>query len=107
LINYSENKINILFVNLRSGWGGAPKHIDLIIQNLFSIYNIFVAAPIEEPYGTEWLKKLGTENYFELPYRKFSVLKFLKLRAFIKKNKIQIIHAHGKGAGVYARLLKI
>jgi len=107
LINYSENKINILFITLRSGWGGAPKHIDLIIQNLFSRYNISVAAPIEEPYGTEWIKKVGTENYFKLPHRKFSVLKFFKLRAFIKKNKIQIIHAHGKGAGIYARLLKL
>lgn len=105
--NYSENKISILFITLRSGWGGAPKHIDLIIQNLFSSYNIFIAAPIEEPYGTEWLKQVGKENYFELPYRKFSVLKFFKLRNFVKKNKIQIIHAHGKGAGIYARLLKL
>ena len=107
MINYSENKINILFITLRSGWGGAPKHIDLIIQNLFFSYNIFVAAPIEEPYGAEWLKQAGKENYFELPHRKFSVLKLFKLRTFVKKNKIQIIHAHGKGAGVYARLLKL
>ena len=107
MINYSENIINILYITLRSGWGGAPKHIDLIIQNLDSSYNISIAAPIEKPYGAEWLKQVGKDNYFELPHRKFSFLKFFKLRGFVKKNKIQIIHAHGKGAGVYARLLKI
>ncbi len=106
-MNYSENKINILFITLRSGWGGAPKHIDLIFQNLFYRYHISIAAPIEEPYGTKWFKQMGKANYIELPHRKFSIIKFFKLRTFVKKNKIQIIHAHGKGAGIYARLLKL
>jgi len=106
-MDYSENKINILFITLRSGWGGAPKHIDLIIRNLTSEYNISIAAPIEKPYGEEWYRISGKGNYFELPHRKFSIVKLYELRKFIIRNNIQIIHAHGKGAGVYARLSKL
>lgn len=103
----SKNKLNILFITLRAGWGGAPMHIDLIINNLGQDYKIFIAAPVEEPYGSKWLNLAGKINYFELPHRKFSFFKLLGLRKFVKKNKIQIVHAHGKGAGLYARLLKL
>jgi glycosyltransferase involved in cell wall biosynthesis len=50
---------------------------------------------------------LGENNFFELPFRSFRIIKLFKLILFIKKNKIDIVHAHGRGAGIYSRLAKM
>jgi glycosyltransferase involved in cell wall biosynthesis len=87
--------------------GGAPKHIDLLFNNISSEFLIYFAAPISEPYGVSWFKSAGKERFFELEHRKFSISKLFKLKSFIKNNEIKIVHAHGKGAGLYGRLLKL
>ncbi|HEX9250883.1 MAG TPA: glycosyltransferase [Ignavibacteriaceae bacterium] len=103
----SQKHIKILHLTLRSDWGGAPKHIDILYKNINPDFLIYFAAPISEPYGTSWYKSVGKERFFELEHRKFSILKLVQLKLFIKNNGIKIIHAHGKGAGLYGRLLKI
>lgn len=100
-------KKKILYVSLRSDFGGATMHIDQLIQSFSNNYEIYCAAPIEKPYGVKWLNRLGSEKLLELPHRSFSVTHLIRLIFFIKRNKIDIIHAHGKGAGIYARLAKI
>ena len=100
-------KKKILYVSLRSGFGGATMHIDQLVQSFNDNYDIYCATPFEEPYGVKWLEKLGDEKLLELPHRSFSVKHLIRLIFFIKRNKIDIIHAHGKGAGIYARLAKI
>ncbi len=100
-------KKKILYVSLRSGFGGATMHINQLIDSFKKDYDIYCAAPIEEPYGVNWIKDLGIDKFFKLPYRSFSVKHLVRLICFIKRNKIDIIHAHGKGAGIYARLAKI
>jgi len=102
----SEKK-KILYVSLRSGYGGATMQIDQLVQSFNKSYEIYCAAPVEKPFGVKWLEKLGNEKLLELPYRSFSVKHLIRLIYFIKRNKIDIIHAHGKGAGIYARLAKI
>ncbi len=82
-------------------------HVDQLIQGFSNEYEIYCAAPVEEPYGVKWLNELGREKYLVLPYRSFSTRYWIRLIFFIKKNKIDIIHAHGKGAGIYARLAKL
>ena len=102
-----EKSSKILYLNLRSDWGGAPKHIDILYKNIGPDFLIYFAAPISEPYGISWYKLVGKERFFELEHRKFSISKLLELKSFIKNNEIKIVHAHGKGAGLYGRLLKI
>lgn len=102
-----EKSSKILYLTLRSDWGGAPKHIDILYKNIGPDFLIYFAAPISEPYGSSWYKLVGKERFFELEHRKFSISKLFKLKSFIKKNEIKIVHAHGKGAGLYARLLKM
>jgi glycosyltransferase involved in cell wall biosynthesis len=103
----SKKPAKILLLTLRSDWGGAPKHIDILYQNIGPDFLIYFAAPISEPYGVNWYKSVGKERFFELEHRKFSIFKLIQLKLFIKNNGIKIIHAHGKGAGLYGRLLKI
>ncbi len=100
-------KKKILYVSLRSDFGGATMHIDQLVRSFNNDYEIYCAAPVEIPYGVKWLEELGKQNFLELPHRSFSVKHLIRFIFFIKRNKIDIIHAHGKGAGIYARLAKI
>ena len=102
-----EKTIKILYLTLRSDWGGGPKHIDILYNNIGPGYLIYFAAPISDPFGDSWFKSAGKERFFELEHRKFSISKLFELKTFIKNNEIKIVHAHGKGAGLYGRLLKI
>ena len=45
-------------------------------------------------------------NHIEISERKLSFIDILKLVFFIKSKSIDIIHAHGKGAGFISRLIK-
>lgn len=82
--------------------GGGPKHVYDVCSNIQGI-NVFIASPLNSPFG-EKFKKVST-NHFEIPHRKFSFLKMVQLFLFCKKNKIEIIHSHGRGAGTYSRAL--
>ncbi len=52
------------------------------------------------------VKSLGINT---LPIQKRSILifDFIRLLKFVYSNSIDVIHSHGKGAGIYSRLLKI
>jgi len=102
----SEKK-RILYITVRSDIGGGPFHVDLLINNLADKYDIFIAAPTNEPYGYKWKDLLGDDKFFDLPFRSFKITTLFKLISFIKKNKIEIVHAHGRGAGIYSRLAKM
>lgn len=99
--------MKILFITIRADHGGGPKHVDLLINNLSSEIEIYLACPQDRPYYDLWSKSKKIKDIFALPHRKFSVKKLLELNKFIKDNDIEMIHSHGKGAGIYSRLLKI
>ncbi len=97
----------ILLLSLRADHGGGPKHVDLLINNLSSDMEIFLACPKDKPYYNMWSESKKVKDIFALPHRKFSIKKLLGLNKFIKDNDIEIVHSHGKGAGIYSRMLKI
>ena len=99
--------MKILFITLRADHGGGPKHVDLLINNLSSEIEIYLACPQDRLYYDLWNESKKVKDIFILPHRKFSVKKLLELNKFIKDNDIKIIHSHGKGAGIYSRMLKI
>ncbi len=98
-------KKNILIITVRADFGGGPEHIYNIIPFLQKQYNVFVAAPNDDPYMKRFTGQVGKQNIIEIPHRKFTFGKLLKLANFVKKNKIKAIHSHGKGAGIYSRPL--
>jgi glycosyltransferase involved in cell wall biosynthesis len=103
----NSEKKKIIYITVRSDFGGGPYHVDLLISNLKDSFDIYIAAPLNKPYGIKWKAILGETKFFELPFRSFKIGTLLKLRSFIKNNRIEILHAHGKGAGLYGRLTKI
>ena len=100
-------KKKILYITLRSDFGGGPMHVNTLIEHFEQTYDIFCAAPAEIPYGEKWKSELAEGHFLELPHRTFSLKYLFRLVSFIKRNKIDIIHAHGKSAGIYSRLVKL
>jgi len=99
--------MRILLISVRSDFGGGPRHLDQLINNLPSDIEIFLAYPPNgDPYGNKWEKNDRIKKHFHLPYRKFSIKTLFSLKKFALDNKIDIIHSHGNGAGFYSRLLK-
>ncbi len=100
-----EKKLNILIVTSRADFGGGPKHILSLLNHLNVKINFYIACPNEYPYFDLFSSIVGNKNIFQIPHRKFSLIKFVSLIKFIKSRKIDLIHSHGKGAGIYSRLL--
>jgi glycosyltransferase involved in cell wall biosynthesis len=100
-----SRKMRILFINLRSDYGGGPSHMFDLVTNLSSSFEKYVACPIQKPFCNLYEERKIT--VFPLPFRSFSILSFFKLVRFTKRNHIDIIHSHGKGAGIYSRLLGV
>ncbi|MCF8057787.1 MAG: glycosyltransferase [Bacteriovoracaceae bacterium] len=99
-------KKRVLLITVRSDVGGGPKHVDdLLTYASTKDFDFFVASPESEPFGPKFREK--AKGFFPLPHRKFSLLRFLKLISYLEKNDIHIVHSHGRGAGIYSRLLSL
>ena len=92
----------ILQITSRADYGGGPEHLKHLISGLSSSFEFFIAAPADKPYF-EIFKKYGT--CIEIQHRKFSVRSLFSLLKTVNKHSIDIIHSHGKGAGIYSRIL--
>ncbi|MBT7610767.1 MAG: glycosyltransferase family 4 protein [Bacteriovoracaceae bacterium] len=104
-----ENMIKILYITSRSDIGGGPKHLyDLvryISKNFKQEFEVHIAAPIERPFWEKY--ETICTNLIAIPKRKFSILSYFNLLSYCKNQNIKLIHSHGRGAGVYSRLLKL
>lgn len=93
-----------LLLSVRADIGGGPEHIHLLLRGLSNRYQFFVAAPFGQSYSQRFAK---LSILHDLPFRKFSPLTFFQLVLLIRRERISLIHSHGKGAGIYGRLLGI
>jgi glycosyltransferase involved in cell wall biosynthesis len=99
-----EHKLNILIISSRSEGGGAEQFFK-IMTKLKGFFKFYCALPDSPPYYEKIVnEKIPT---FKLPYRKFKIRAFLKLSKWVKANNIKIVHSHGRGAGIYSRLLRL
>lgn len=99
--------MRVLIISVRADTGGGPEHIYRLIKHGNKDIEFFIACPNDEPYFKRFEKIIGKDRLIKIPHRKFSFSIFFKLYKFIKKNNIELIHSHGKGAGIYSRPLSI
>jgi glycosyltransferase involved in cell wall biosynthesis len=92
-------------ITSRADYGGGPEHLLKLISQLSKNLKIYIAAPEDEPYYKKFCDFVGEENVVLIPHRKFTIGALFKLILFVRKNNISIIHSHGKGAGIYSRLV--
>ncbi len=96
-------KTKILLISASARTGGGPSHIFLLKKILKDEFDFYLAMP---KFG-KLSKEFDGKKYLEIAERKILLQDIIRLVSFSKKNSIDIIHAHGKGAGLIARIIKI
>lgn len=102
---YSEAPLRVMFSHARVDTGGAPEHAFQLINALKDRVEFHVACPTDRPYYQRFVSLLGQDRIVEIPHRKLSVSALHNMYKEVRKRDIDILHAHGKGGGVYARLV--
>ncbi|HAG10162.1 MAG TPA: hypothetical protein DCK76_01940 [Desulfotomaculum sp.] len=97
----------LLYISARADFGGGPEHMFTLIKGFNKYFEIYTACPRSFPYWGLYESIIGPGRLFEIPHRKFSLKSFLQLVSLLRSRDMNIVHSHGKGAGIYARLLKI
>ena len=97
----------ILMISVRADYGGGPEHVFQLVRNISTQFDVYVALPCDKPYWGKFSRLLGSDKLIKIPHRRFSITELFKMLLFIKDNDIKVIHSHGKGAGLYSRLLKL
>lgn len=98
--------IHVLLVSVRADHGGGPKHIELLLENQSSNVEAHVACPDDPPYRSRF-ESLTGGRIFSMPHRRFTFSAALGLASYVHRHNIDVLHAHGKGAGVYARFVSL
>ena len=102
------NSMNILLLSARSDLGGGPKHMFELMDYLTKEHPetmLYSGSPLDEPFGCQ-ISKLS-HRHINLKARTFHLFDFFKLLSLCHEKKIDIIHSHGRGAGLYSRLLAL
>lgn len=103
---YNSGMTKILFISSRADYGGgAAQMADVALSLDRRIFSPYAAIPFEEPFFGA-LSRAGVPLY-ELPKRRFTPASFFGLLRFVRRNGIGVVHSHGKGAGIFSRLLKV
>lgn len=98
--------MKVLEISVRSDIGGGPKHLMGLIEKLDQKgIEIYSAIPKKGDYADKITS--FSKAVFHIPFRRFSFSIFINILVFCKKYKIEIIHSHGRGAGIYSRLLSV
>ena len=97
----------ILLITVRADVGGGPEHVFQLARTLMQKVDVYIAAPSDDPYWGKFLSLVGKDHLIEIPHRKLTLNALIQLYKFICAHDIKLIHSHGKGAGIYSRLIKI
>ena len=104
--NVHNRKKNLLFISSSGQIGGGPRHILLLVKELKGLFDIHIACPRNTPFY-ETLKAYKDINIIGIKERQITFSDLIQLRLFVSKHSIDIIHSHGKGAGVIGRILSL
>ena len=87
--------MRILHINSAKSFGGGEKHLVDLIRGLISRgRDVFLGAPADSPL-VERIPELKSENVLDLNIKNaLDVFAARKIAGFVKKNKIEIVHAH-------------
>jgi len=95
--------IRVLHLLVTTSPGGGPKHVfDLVSQLPRDEFEVVVAAPRDGVFY-ERLLDLGV-TLVELPLSRLGVRHLPLTARLVRRHRIDIVHSHGKGPGLYGRL---
>lgn len=96
----------VLHITLRADFTGGPLYAFKLARGLQGKVENFIACPPDRPLTPSFADLVNPERICPVPERSFSIAALLAIARFVCANAIDIVHSHGKGAGLYARLLK-
>lgn len=99
----SVSGYRVLLITARADYGGGPEYVYRLMSKLNDKVEFFAACPDDRPYMERYSGLIGRNKILTIPHRKFDLNSFINLIKFVKQNKIDLIHSHGKGAGIYSR----
>ena len=95
----------VLAITARADIGGGPEHLFQLCRSLGDQARVTIACPPDAPYDARYRTLSNVEQVVEIPHRAFTWSALMRLRQICKDAQIDLIHSHGKGAGLYGRLL--
>lgn len=97
--------LRVLAVTVRADLGGGPEHLFQLTRAFGPHVITTIACPEEPPYHARYQALDNVERVIDLPHRAFSLARLRALAGLVRDSRIDLIHSHGKGAGLYTRLL--
>ena len=101
-----KKSLRVLAISVRADYGGGPEHLYQLAKGLIQRgVGLYVAVPKEKPYWARFAELLGEEALLDIPHRQFTLGAWCRLWRFSREKNIRLIHSHGRGAGIYGRML--
>jgi glycosyltransferase involved in cell wall biosynthesis len=94
----------VLHITGRSDHGGGPEHMLQLLRGATPETVSYVACPTDGIYRQRYDAIVGPRRLLPIPHRRFHPAALGRLAAFIKRERISLIHAHGMAGGIYGRL---
>jgi len=91
-------------ITASAGYGGGPQHVYDLALSLGKKALVNIACPKQFPFFDRF-KEAIEGDIIEIPERRFMLKYAWRLTVFTRKNGIEIIHSHGKGASLYGRFV--
>jgi glycosyltransferase involved in cell wall biosynthesis len=96
-------RIRVLHLLVTTSPGGGPKHVYDLIRHLpRDEFDVVVAAPRDGIFFDRF-RELGVETV-ELPLGRLGVQHLPRTIRLMRRAGIDVVHTHGKGAGLFGRL---
>lgn len=94
---------NILIICTSSEVGGGTEHVWRLLTGLDkNRFRVVLAVPNNGPYFSKF-KNIKSIEVVDLPVRSVNPKVLYDLWNLGRKYKVELIHSHGKGAGIYSR----
>jgi len=95
--------LRILELIVSTGFGGGPTHVLELVRHLpRPEFAATVAGPAGGPYGGLFVE--SGVPFVDIRTDRLAIRPFLEVLRLIRRDGIDLVHSHGKGAGLYGRL---
>lgn len=98
--------MRVLHITPTSRQGGGPEHILQHLNAAPPHVQSHVAAPREAPYWDRF-NAACHDRVMEVPHRALRLSAVRALARYVESHAIDLIHTHGKAAGIYGRILAL
>jgi glycosyltransferase involved in cell wall biosynthesis len=99
----AERRVTVLQLLVSTAIGGGPRHVVDVVRGLpRDRFDVVVGAPADGPCFDEF-RALGVRIH-ALPVNRLSLRGLVAVARLARSSQAQVIHSHGKGAGLYGRL---